>query len=328
MNNEIIYKQLAKAYKNKDKKLFKSLNKRYGLGIDSIEQIPLVENRPCIDLSMFYEEGDAIYMKNYCTSRFITDMDESVPKHMFNEDRFNIVTYSMFIYEVLSELPNNPNLDEAISQFDFELEDKIVKDILVSNGFVELKNNGDAFVTDYGEMRLFAVNWVGFYKLCLDYFHFYDFEEYMNQYDTGDVVENAHNYLNENLKIAYKRHDFSRLHDVFASKAIVHVSQKEFEQALFNELKLYIVKLNPIYLSDDDLKDYKAIEYPNVNNLDVLSDLAEIDVADIFDKCLNELEIDKILISKDDALSYLNRAWDGEELDELSSEIYDKLGEK
>ena len=56
--------------------------------------------------------------------------------------------------------------------------------------------------------------------------------------------------------------------------------------------------------------------------------MAEIDVADIFDKCLNELELDKILISKDDALSYLNRAWDGEELDELSSEIYDKLGEK
>ena len=231
------------------------------------------------------------------------------------------------IFHVLSEIQDNPNLDEVLKHVDLPFNKNFAKDILLSKGFLKpiSKNTNEVEITDYGLFRLSGVEWVGFYEMCLDYFDFDDFERYMQNNDVRNVVKNALNYLDENQKMAYDQKDFYRLHDVFSSKALIHVNNQNFKEALNEELKLFILKLNPIYLDKNDLKTYDAIEYPNINNILELHDLAEINnLKDAFYNSWDEMKLEKMLMTKNDAFQYLTKTCNGETLDELSIEINKK----
>lgn len=324
MNKRKIFEKLVKAYRENDVELFDELNNEYSLGIPSIDQVELVEDRPTFDLSRFYENYDAQYMKNYTTSRFIINM-EALPKHILNEPEINIVSFSYMIFHVLTQLETNPKIDEILDNVELNLPGDFARDLLESKGFVVIYPDGTADITDYGYYRLSGVNWVGFYEQFLDYFDFDDFERYMKENDTGSVIQNSLNYLDEHLKIAYDKKEFDRLHNVFSSKAMVYLNDNEFKKALIAELKIFTLKLNPIYLDKIDTESYSAIEYPNINNISELYDLAEVkSLKGIFYKAWMNVELEEMLMSKEEAYEYLKRAFDGEVLDELSKEVADK----
>lgn len=324
MNEKKMFDELVKAYRENDVELFNELNNQYELGLTSIDQIEYVENRPTFDLSMYYENYNAQYMKNYTTSRFIVNF-EPLPKHILKKPEINIVSYSYMIYHVLTNLETNPKIDEVLDNVELQFSSDFAKDLLESKGFIEIDSKGFAEITDYGYFRLMGVNWVGFYEQFLDYFDFDDFERYMQENDTGKVVKNSLNYLDEHLKIAYAKKEFDRLHDVFSSKAMIYLNEQEFKKALIEELKIFTLKLNPIYLNKEDLDSYYAIEYPNINNISELSDLAEVkSLKRILYKAWMDIEFEEMLMTKKDAFKYLSRAFDGEILEELSDEIANK----
>ncbi len=324
MDNEFIYNELLKAYETNDIDLFDEINNKYGLGLTSIDQVEFVEVRPTIDLSKYFVNYRAQYMKNYTTSRFLVNL-EPLPKYILKEPEFNIVSYSYMIFHVLTELQVNPNLDEVLDSVELEFESDLAKDILTSQGFVDVDGNGDATITGYGLMRLAGVDWVKFYEIYLDYFDFNDFERYMKEYDTGSVVKNSLNYLEEHLKIAYDKKEFNRMHDVFSSKAMIYLYEEDFKKALLEELKIFVLKLNHIFLSQDELDSYKAIEFPNINNIIELEVLSQVkSLKRILYRAWIEIDLDEMLMTKKEAYGYLVRAMDGEILDDLSDEIVDK----
>ena len=147
----------------------------------------------------------------------------------------------------------------------------------------------------------------------------------MMEHNSIDFIQNAINYLNEHLKIAYQRKDFHRLHDVFSAKSFLYLHNEEFKKALTEELHLYMLRLNPIFLSPEELESYEAIEYSNINNIGILSIFANThNLKKIFNKTWSHMKFKDRLISKKMSLKYLNRAVGGEDLDELSWEISEK----
>ena len=80
MDKREIYGELVKAYDENDVDLFRQLNNKFDLGLTSIEQVELIEDRPSFDLSMYYTNYNAQYIKNYTTSRFIVNI-EPLPKY-------------------------------------------------------------------------------------------------------------------------------------------------------------------------------------------------------------------------------------------------------
>ena len=148
----------------------------------------------------------------------------------------------------------------------------------------------------------------------------------MQENDTGSVVKNSLNYLDEHLKIAYEKKEFNRMHDVFSSKAMIYLHEEEFKKALIEELKIFILKINAVYLNKNDLKSFYAIEYPNINNISELEDLAEINnLKRVLYKAWFDLKLDdEMLMTKKEAFNYLKRAYDGEVLDELAEEVANK----
>lgn len=231
------------------------------------------------------------------------------------------------IFHVLSEIQDNPNLDEVLKHVDLPFNEDFAKDILLSKGFLKpiSKNTDEVEITDYGLFRLSGVEWVGFYEMCLDYFDFDDFERYMQENDTGSVISNSLNYLDEHLKIAYDKKEFDRLHNVFSSKAMIYLNGEEFKKSLIEELKIFTLKLNPVYLDKIEYDSYNAIEFPNINNISELYDLAEVkSLKRILYKAWMDVELDEMLMTKKEAYGYLQRAFDGEMLDELSDEVANK----
>ena len=149
MNENKIYDKLVKAYRENDVELFNKLNNQYNLGLTSIDQIALVEDRPTFDLSRYYENYNAQYMKNYTTSRFIVNL-EPLPKHILKKPEFNIVSYSYMIYHVLTNLQVNPKIDEILGNVELQFPSDFAKDLLESKGFIEIDSEGFAEITDYG----------------------------------------------------------------------------------------------------------------------------------------------------------------------------------
>jgi len=225
---------------------------------------------------------------------------------------------------------NNRKMRKFYKNYDkSELKDELALHDLSTRGskselisrLVKYESENSYVVTEYGMYRFMGVNWVAFYNTCLDYFDFDDFENYMTEYDTGSVVDNSLNYIDEHIKKGYADKDFNRLHDSFSSLALIHINLDNFEDALFNELKIFILRLNPVFLDNDELKDYVPIHYSNVNNIEVLSALCEIDdLKNLFTSAWDDIEYKKKLTSKDNAYRYLNEAInDG--VDELNGKI-------
>lgn len=324
MDQSVIYDELLKAYESNDVKAFEDINDKYHLGLTSIDQVELIEDRPTFDLSRYYKNYNAQYIKNYTTSRFIVNL-EPLPKYKLEEPEFNIVMYSYMIFHVLTRLQENPNLEEVLDSVELQFDSRTARNLLESKGFIEVISDNEAYVTDYGLFRLEGVDWVKFYESYLDYFDFDDFERYMLDNDTGSVPKNALNYLDEHLKIAQENKEFNRMHDVFSSKAMVYLQLGEFKNALIEELKIFVLKLNPVYLNKKDLESYYAIEFPNINNILELNDLAEVkSLKRALYKAWIDIEFDEMLMTKKEAFEYLTRASNGEILDDLSEEIANK----
>ncbi|MBR0271188.1 MAG: SAP domain-containing protein [Methanobrevibacter sp.] len=225
---------------------------------------------------------------------------------------------------------NNRKLRKTFKKYDLnELKDELALRSLSTDGnknalvnrLVNYESENSYVVTDYGIHRFMGVNWVAFYNALLAYFDFDDYEYYMTEYDTGSVLENSLNYLDENIKKGYDEEDFNRLHDAFSSLALININEEDYENALFNELKVFILKLNPVFLDNEELKDYIPIHHSNINNIDALSALAEIDdLKAIFNDAWDDIKFDKKLTSKEDSYNYLNQALN-EDIDELNDKI-------
>ena len=84
--------------------------------------------------------------------------------------------------------------------------------------------------------------WIRCYLVFLNHF---DFDEYLEKSD-DDFMTTSLIFLDTYQDLALKRNDYMALFDVQLSKAPYYVVNKDFSEDLREELKLFLMRLNPI----------------------------------------------------------------------------------
>jgi len=197
---------------------------------------------------------------------------------------------------------------------------------IVENGVYTELDGADVILSLKGEHRLhYDFSWIKFYTIGMEYeFDFRDFESYLsNHMNYQKFDEVVFGYLNEHLKRAYDERDYYLLFDVIASKTMRHIYNRDFKKALIEELKLFILKLNPIYLDVEERKSMdNVIDYDNIQNIAMLMAILKMsNVKKLFNRAWNNIELKNKLVPKKKAFRYLNRALDNDNFKSMSDEI-------
>ena len=77
-----------------------------------------------------------------------------------------------------------------------------------------------------------------------DTFDLIEFEDYFHK-SGNDFNNDSLKFLNKHLNHAIKRNDFMALFDALSSKAMYYTINNDLTSALNEEMKLFIVRLNP-----------------------------------------------------------------------------------
>ena len=305
-------------------------------------------NKHSLEGTVEFRVGDVPDNYTYYTYKILSGLDENsnlnevlesqnLDPHseyvfsLFQDNYIESEEYGEEIYGFLLRKFTVKELKQLLRKHKLKIsgnKDDLILRLIKNNFFYEF--GIDNFVlTSKGEIVLQKTSWVDTFMVNMDYFDFDDFLNFLIENQSGSNFEKlASKYLNQQLKIAYKNRDFHRLHDVYASKALLHIRWEDFKKALIYELKLFIIRLNPIYLTNDDLKSYNPVEYSNIHNIVELGGYCNIhNFKKLFNKSWSELNLEKKLIPKKRCLNYLNKAMEGYDLDELSDEIREKYYE-
>ena len=248
------------------------------------------------------------------------------PFNLFSEEYIESQEYGDRIYGVLMGKFKVKELKDILRKHGLKVsgnKDDLIIRLLENNLFHEFGVK-DFILTSKGETALRRTSWVNTFMTNMDYFDFDDFLDFLieNKSYASNFERMALRYLNHHLKIAYENKDFHRLHDVYASRALCHMQWEDIKKALKDELTLFIIRLNPIFLDDGELKSYNPIEFSNVHNISELVDYCNIhNFKKLFNKSWSEIRLEKRLVSKKMSLNYLNKAITGYNLEELSDEI-------
>lgn len=148
-------------------------------------------------------------------------------------------------------------------------------------------NEFDFKISKKGEKYFESIKWIEYYLIFLDTFDFYEFDEYYAPDE--DFMPQALTFIDRHLNTAFERHDLTAFFDAQSSKALYHIVNEDYDNALIEELKLFLARLNPIYKDSEELVFHNAVNRVNISNL----------------KCL------MIKTGNNDLKSLFNEAWDG-----------------
>lgn len=84
---------------------------------------------------------------------------------------------------------------------------------------------------------------------------------------------------------------------------------------------VFILRMNMAYLDESEYEGFVPIIYSNVNNIAILSEITDANLKKEFQKVLRKLNLKKQHVPKKIAFSYLKKALNGEDMDELSDNI-------
>lgn len=185
-------------------------------------------------------------------------------------------------------------------------------EFLIENGYIDSLK-----ITKKGEEYLESISWIGDYLIFLDSFDFYEFEEYLDDAFTASAVK----FLDVHEDLAIKRNDFRALFDVHTSRALLDIANKDFESGLKEELKLFIVRLNP-NADKSQLLFHEGINQVNVLNLNTLMAFCEAeDIKAMFKDAWNSLDYEKIYFDEKSSFDILIRALTATDLDRINKDI-------
>ena len=223
------------------------------------------------------------------------------------------VIYNCHSMEKLSEICKKHGLDGTGKKDEmiFELLNQGCYDEFGLTNF-ELSFEGKSLVQ--------FTSWIDFYKDHMHIFDYDDFGNYIEKIKTHSFEPQCERYLDKHLKQAYDSKDFRKILDIMASKSRCDVHFTNFVNALNDELQLFMISINPVYL--DDLNEYNFLSKSNINNIAVLSQATnKKNLKKIFNKNWDKVLFDKKVISKKSALKYLNDAVNGKDLNIIENSI-------
>ena len=256
------------------------------------------------------------------------ECDEDIKEFLFSNDYVESLDYGdgfwEYVYEInsyedLKEYLDDEGIDSSGDKRDLIERIKELKPYDDFNEFTfKLSKKGDEYLESIG--------WIRFYLTYLDRFDFYEFEEYLAQ-SAGEFEKVSLDFLDEHINLALKRNDFEALFDAQSSKALCRVVFKDLPSALNEEVKLFIVRLNPT-LEGDDVVFHEAVERVNINNIKTLIKLCSIDdLKGLFSSNWDLLDYEKKWFDEKSSFDIFTKALKSRNPDDLSNEVENRYFE-
>lgn len=181
----------------------------------------------------------------------------------------------------------------------------------------KISSEGEEFLKDY--------EWMKLYGFALYNFEFNEFYKYLDEND-GNFIDLAFDYIAKHFKIAGALKDFLYYDACQDAWAQIYTFKKDFTNGLTEELKRFILRLNPKYYSYHEYYAlYLVFEYNNIENIEYL--LSKLDISNIEDEFFrtwDSMEIENVYVSCEDSLNYLKKLLNHADLNYLSEECYKK----
>ena len=178
-------------------------------------------------------------------------------------------------------------------------------------------------ITDEGEEFLDDYAWFKIYDECLYGFDLNDVSKYIDEHD-GDTIEVLDDYIHEHIDFANEKEDFEYLDDCYVAMSLFYMSQKDYENCLRTSLSEIILKLNPIYEYEICYALYMVINSEMIKNIKECLGKLDVNLESLFYEIWDLKDGETDFTSKEEGFEYLERALDGEDLDDLSEEYEEK----
>ncbi len=179
-------------------------------------------------------------------------------------------------------------------------------------------------LTDEGLKFLEDYEWIGLYDFSLGDFEFDDFCKYLDENGYEDFIQTSLDYLNEHEKNAHAQKDFGYVCDCYNARIYIFIYCEKDFNALIEDIKHYIFRINPIYDYEDYYSSNSLLDYHDIEEIKILSEQFEIDKLEIiFNEVWDSMNLEKEFIGKKEAYELLEKLFDKEEFDELSNDYLD-----
>lgn len=154
----------------------------------------------------------------------------------------------------------------------------------------------------------------------LDSFDGNEFEDFLEK-SSKDFMETALEFIDVHLNFAISKNDYKALFDSQSSKAFYYAFNNDFKNALCEEVKLFIVRLNPS-CGESQLPFHEPVNQVNINNLNNLIIVCEIkDAENLFNSAWQSLQLEKLYFDKKESYMILTEALTATDLDRINCDI-------
>lgn len=171
-----------------------------------------------------------------------------------------------------------------------------------------------------GEKYFNNIKWIKYYLIFLDTFDFYEFDEYYNSDE--DFMTQALSFIDNHINTAFERHDLTASFDAQSSKALYYIVNNDYDNALVEELKLFLTRLNPVYNNSDELVFHNAVNQVNIQNLKcLLFKTRNFDLKSLFNEAWDSMLFDRKFFNKKTSFKILIKALSVKEAEDINPDI-------
>lgn len=125
--------------------------------------------------------------------------------------------------------------------------------------------------------------------------------------------------LKKQMASSFTANDYTGYFNSQSEIVQYHITNEDYEEALEEEVKLFIIRLNPFC---DNLALHEPINEVNIRNIENLIDICGTDnIEEVLYQCFDELEFNELWINKKDCLNYLLKALKTSDIDNLNCEV-------
>ena len=175
-------------------------------------------------------------------------------------------------------------------------------------------------ITQKGKAFLENNKQIFFFNKFLKKYYYYEFAKYYELYKMplNDVCIK---FLEDHLEKSVEKRDFDAYIDSATTLAYMNKLYGDNELALYYELKIFIIRLNPVYLDEELYSYYQPIQEKNIENIKTILFEQSINLKYEFNNAWNLKEFDGIIIPENKCLNILNKMLAGEDRDFMNENI-------
>ena len=242
--------------------------------------------------------------------------------HSFDNENSILNNPDIDLFRVINYMNEGYTFDDACDEIyiNSKLTKQGLKDLAVRKNFItpndEIKDDGYEFVINN--------EWMYFYRYYLESFNFDDFEAFYKE-NSFKVEDAGIEFVNKHICIAEEKKDYQRLIDSYKAKGHIYDHLSRYNKSLRYELKVFILKLNPIYLNEEELKMHIPLDDYNIDtlcNFHSVYSLSQIKKS--FNKEWKKINFEKIYINRKKSWEILLKLFKGEDVEKYSDEISEK----